>query len=95
MGQKNLKNWGENGTYFPLNANVELRFLVKNRARAFNIYHHLKNNPALSIFWRIYERISIIVIIFQYWCLSLIPSIPFNFHLQILYQVQLLNQPSN
>ena len=27
---------------------------------------------AFSIFWRIYERISIIIVIFQYWCLSLL-----------------------
>ena len=39
---------------------------------------HLATRPITrSIFWWIYKRISIIVVIFQYWCLSLvlIPSL--------------------
>ena len=45
--------------------------LSKKIALALSIYMTSSRTSAFSIFWRIYERISIIAVISQYWCLSL------------------------
>ena len=75
-------------TYLPMYLFIIFILLVQ--SNLFLVLHH-----AVVEEEKVFSILKNQLLDLQFAHYTYIPSIPFNFHLQILYQVQLPNQPSN